>query len=977
MKKQFFILFLIPFFLTACQEKKTEKSFIHYVDPFIGTGGHGHTYPGASSAFGMVQLSPDTRLEGWDGCSGYHYSDEHLYGFSHTHLSGTGVGDYCDILFLPLNNHPSLSAYAGSPQKVHFDKSTEVASPGYYRVRLDEENIEAEFTVSERTGLHHYQFNVNTGSIFIDLKHRDEVLESEFNIISETEVEGMRRSRSWANNQLVYFVASFSKPILQHELFCSGDYDNEGKKVKGKDIKAILNFDLKANKEILIKVGISAVSYDGARKNLMKEAANKGFEDIRKETENIWNKELSKIEIKTNSEEKKRIFYTALYHSFLNPNLFSDVDHGYRGRDFNNHKDAGSRHYTVFSLWDTYRATHPLFTLTQQERTEEILQTFIRQYKEGGLLPVWELAANETYCMIGYHAVPVIADALIKGLGTEDIDLLYEAMKASSMQDHFGLSSYRQQGFIPAEDESESVSKTLEYAYDDWCIAQIAQMMKNDSDYRKYMKRALNYRNIFDPETGFMRAKTNQKWFTPFDPAEVNFNYTEANSWQYSFYVPQDVSGFMELLGGKDSLVAKLDRLFSASSETTGRHQSDITGLIGQYAHGNEPSHHMAYLYSFAGKPYKTQQIVNRILTELYSDQPDGLCGNEDCGQMSSWYVFSAMGFYPVTPGMDYYVIGAPLLDKTTIQLENGKAFIISAKNLSDENIYIQGAFLNGKKYDKAYLNHQDLMNGGKLVFEMGNKPSQWGSQPEHMPVSKLSSSDFVPVPYISAGERSFFDSTIIEMGCIDPDARIYYTMDESHPSEQSFRYTQPLSITKNTVIRAVAIKNNDQSQPIRAEFSKIPDKRKITIESTYANQYSAGGDKALIDFIRGTSNFRTGSWQGYEGNDFQAVLDLGAEQKVKSVKMGFLQDHNSWIFLPKNVSFSYSSDGQHFSRKIEVINDIDVRQEGAFIKEFEAHINASFRYLKIHAENMKICPEWHKGAGSKCWIFADEIVVE
>ncbi|MDD3744215.1 MAG: GH92 family glycosyl hydrolase, partial [Lentimicrobiaceae bacterium] len=567
-----------------------------YVNPFIGTGGHGHTFPGATVPFGMVQLSPDTRLEGWDGCSGYHYSDEHIYGFSHTHLSGTGVPDYCDILFMPFNGDLQLNnGYDGMPgYRSAFKHEDERAEAGYYRVKLLKDGINAELTATNRVGFHKYTYsNKKNQSILIDLQHRDMVTDSWINKVNDYEIEGFRGSTGWARDQRIYFAARFSRPIKKARLY-SNDSLVEGNIIRNsKNIKAGLFFE-DGEDVILVKVGISAVSAENARKNMDAEIAGWDFDETRTKATTLWNKELNKIQVSGKDETSKTIFYTAMYHAMIAPNTYYDVDGSYLGRDFKIHQLSPSEggYYTVFSLWDTYRALHPLFTIIDQERTGEFIQTFINQYEQGGMLPVWELAANETWCMIGYHAVPVIADAWVKGIRNYDEEKALKAMLNSASANHFGLNSYRKLGYIPAGDEAESVSKTLEYAYDDWCIAEVAGAMGKDELRDEYLKRAQSYKHVFDPQTQFMRARHNGGWFTPFDAAEVNFNYTEANSWQYSFYVPHDMEGFAHLMKGKEALAKKLDDLFNASSVTTGRDQSDITGLIGQYAHGNEPSHH-------------------------------------------------------------------------------------------------------------------------------------------------------------------------------------------------------------------------------------------------------------------------------------------------------------------------------------------------------------------------------------------------
>jgi hypothetical protein len=550
----------------------------------------------------------------------------------------------------------------------------------------------------------------------------------------------------------------------------------------------------------------------------------------------------------------------------------------------------------------------------------------------------------------------------------------------SAEQDHLGLKYYKAKGYIPGDKESESVSKTLEYAYDDWCIAQMAKQMGNEKVYSTYIRRAQYYKNLFDRSTGFMRAKMNETWFSPFDPAEVNFNYTEANAWQYSFYVPQDISGLTELMGGKEKFARKLDELFTAASETSGRRQADISGMIGQYAHGNEPSHHMAYLYDYAGEPWKTQEMVHRILTELYTPGRDGLCGNEDCGQMSAWYVLSAMGFYPVTPGSTLYAIGSPLFPEAEIHLENGNTFTIRARHAGGDRFYIQSATLNSEPYNKCFINHSDIMKGGKLVLVMGKESEkEWGSREGNYPVSSITDCLITPVPSVEHGPKNFTDSIRVGLSTPLPGTVIRYALDGKDPGESAAIYDKPFTIRESTILTAVAKRKGlPESFRIQAGFTRIPKDRKITLNTKYAPQYSAGGDAALIDFTRGGNDFRTGTWQGYEGVDLDAVVDLGSLQKIRRISAGFLQDIGSWIFFPLEVEYYLSPDGREFFKAGSVPDDIPEKDPAVQVKDFILTVNNGHaRFIRIVAKNRGICPTWHPGAGSKAWIFADEIVVE
>jgi len=978
MKIKNHLLLFSSFILIGCQEKAEEiiiseqTPAYDLVNPFIGTGGHGHTYPGATLPFGMVQLSPDTRLEGWDGCSGYHNTDSIIYGFSHTHLSGTGVGDYGDVLLMPYFSDNLISFndckdHITAP--AYFDKKREKASPGYYKVSLPCADVE--LTATRRVGIHKYSFNDPVSwNILLDLFHRDKLLAYEINQIDDVSIFGKRISSAWASEQHLYFYIEFSKPIIL--LDPKRTLDEEEKYSEAQYYKIIKPKDL--SHSIVVKVGISVVSIEGARKNLEAEAPHWDFDKYVNEAKSVWNEALNKIEIEDEDKDKKTIFYTALYHSMIAPNTFSDVDGKYRGMDQQIHESEETT-YTVFSLWDTFRAAHPLYTIIEQKKTNEFINTFLHQYQQGGELPIWELAGNYTGCMIGYHSVPVITDAYVKGIRDYDVDLALEAMVHSAEQDKLGLSAYKSKGYIAAGDEAESVSKTLEYAYDDWCIAKMAKGMEKEYVFNLFTERSQNYKNIFNPEVGFMQSKMNGGWNTGFDPTEVNFNFTEANSWQYSMFAPQDISGLIKLYGGPKAFESKLDLLFSTEMELSGRHQVDITGLIGQYAHGNEPSHHMAYLYNYIGKPWKTQERIDQILIEQYSNKPDGLSGNEDCGQMSAWYVLSSMGFYSVTPGLDYYAIGKPHFSKATINLENGKHFRIKAKNLNDKNIYIQSARLNGKDFNQSYLFHDDIMKGGELVFEMGDTPNKkWGT--ENIPVSEIEKGfEITPVPYVSTSSQTFTDSILIELKSVENENEIYYSINNSG----SEKYENPFYLKESASISTYAINFTKKSLVVNASFKKIKGGRSIKLNAEYSNQYAAGGDNALIDFLKGTPNFRTGYWQGYYATNFSAVVDLGQMERVSKISIGALQDIKSWIWFPKRVHISVSGNGKSFKELATIENDFSDQEYGAFTKEFTKKMNSiiNTRYIKIEAESYGVCPNWHPGNGNETWMFLDEVTVE
>lgn len=977
MYRSLLFLFFVQVVLSCQQPNDPEVTpAVHHgaltdlVDPFIGTGGHGHTYPGASLPFGMMQLSPDTRLDGWDGCSGYHYSDEYTYGFSHTHLSGTGVSDYGDILLMPTDSLVFHNGADGKPgYRAHFSHDNETASPGYYRVLLDSTGIEVELTVGQRSGIHRYSYpGPENQHLILDLEHRDMLLDYGINTVSDHEISGFRRSKAWAEDQHLYFYIRFSHPFESPTYF-HRDPDRRNR-------MGGYTFVNPNNEPILAYVGISAVDIEGAKKNMEEETGQRSFEEVRQEASTTWENHLGKIVVETDKEDDLVNFYSAMYHLMLAPNLYQDADGRYRGMDLEVHQSDQLEYYTVFSLWDTYRAAHPLFTIIDTERTNHFIRTFNAKYKEGGIMPIWDLAGNYTGCMIGYHAVPVIADAYLKGIRDYDTELAFEAMKHSAMQDKLGLEAFKSINYIPVEQESESVSKTLEYAYDDWTIAEMARAMGKEEEASYFDKRALAYKNVFDPQTGFMRGRINNQWFAPFDPYEVNFNYTEANAWQYSTYVPQDIDGLIELHGGKKGLEAHLDRLFTATQQTSGRDQADITGLIGQYAHGNEPSHHMAYLYNFVNRPDKTQKYVRQILRELYTPTPDGISGNEDCGQMSAWYVLSSLGFYPVTPGSNQYVIGTPLFEKASINLENGNVFTVVAKGASEGQLYVADAKLNGEPLGRTYLYHREIMEGGLLEFELSEEPSSWGTTDGEVPGTSINSSYHLPVPFISSGKLAFKDSTVVELGSVDAKTKIHYRLSGGDYT----LYENPITISNADRLEVYGSDGVVTSDTVSTEFRKIDPTISIALGTAYANQYNGGGQNALIDGIRGGSDFRTGAWQGYQDKDLLATIDLGSMRTIAEVSVGFLQDQRSWIFFPTELLVEAGEKPESMTTIGSISIEADKADDESRTETFSLRANGqSARYIRVTARNLGDLPSWHLGAPSngKAWIFVDEITIK
>lgn len=743
--KNKYLIILSAILIVSCA-KKTEtltsknENVSSYVDPFIGTGGHGHTYPGATVPFGMLQVSPVNGISEWDWCSGYHYSDDVAIGFSHLSLSGTGIGDLADILFMPVNKAVDLSTNPISrdsiPYKSSYSHKNEKATPGYYQVFLENHNVNVELTTSKRTAYHKYTFKEgDTQSVVINLGFAinwDKSIETFLKVEDEHTISGYRYSTGWAKNQKVFFVAKFSKPIVNYKLYADGNTTDKDL-VKGIKTSTQLFFDGAKNKELLAKVALSSVSVENAKDNL--DAKEETFETTKSEAETLWNSALSQIVVETPTDSLKTIFYTALYHAQLAPVTFSDKNGQFR---LENDSIVTAKNYTAYStlsLWDTFRAEHPLLTLIAPDRVSDMVNSMLAFYDTKKILPVWTLYGNETNTMTGYHSIPVIVDAYQKGIRGFDAEKAYEAMKNTMMQDDRGLIYYKKYGFIPYSLLDESVTITLEYAYDDWSVAQMARALGKEADYQYFLNRSKAYQQLFDKKSGFMRGKSvdGKSWNAPFDPKHSNHreqtDYTEGNAWQHSWFVPQAVDDLIAIHGGNEIFTSRLEKLFTESSEITGDNVSaDITGLIGQYAHGNEPSHHIAYMFNHANQPWRTQYWARHIMDTQYNTTPNGLSGNEDCGQMSAWYVLSSIGLYPMNPASGEYEIGSPIFEKSTIKLPENKTFMIEAEYVSHTNFYIQSATLNGKPFTKTTLSHQDILKGGTLHFVMGNKPNKnWG----------------------------------------------------------------------------------------------------------------------------------------------------------------------------------------------------------------------------------------------------------
>ena len=878
MRRTIFVIVAVLLF-SACGEKPLTS----YVNPMVGTDGHGHTFPGAIVPFGQIQPSPDTRLEGWDGCSAYHYSDDTIYGFSHTHLSGTGCEDYGDLLLMPIDQLECRNLEFGPDMregyKHHFQHKNETAKAGYYKVLLDDNGFPrtiVELTADRRVAYHRYTYTQDIDNWFIvDLNHRDVLLDGSIRLTEDGLLVGHRHSSAWNPDQHLYFAIRSNVPFKEV-------------KISSDSTQALVGFG--DAKQVELQVAISGVDIDGAIGNLIT-AKYKDFDSARKGADRTWEEALGKLKVEGGTKEQKRCFYTALYHCMTSPYLWSDEDGRYRGTDNKIHVvDEGREVYTVFSLWDTYRALHPLLTQIEPERTVDFVYTAMKNYEQGGELPMWELAGHETHCMIGYHAVPMILEAY-NYLHEEDGTIagytprqLLAAMVATSSRTEAHC-AYGQQGYLSSELDNESVSKTLEYAYDDWCIAQMAEIAGDKETARTYWIRSQSWQNVID-SNGFAHPKRNGGWVTPFDPTEVNNHFTEANSWQYSTYVPHDILGWVDHIGGTDYAVAFLDSLFEGCNSMSGRDQADVTGLIGMYAHGNEPSHHAAWLYSLLGQPEETEKYVHKILNELYTSQPDGLCGNEDCGQMSAWYVLASLGMYEVCPGDGGWVHTKPIFTPV-----NPMPRILPSRNIA------------------------------------------------YMPDSLL----ITPCPA--------FDDWRMQS-------------DRDKVTDTSAQWEGRL-----------------RSQSVRHIEVKTSTDKHVTYLTQPAPQYTENGPEGMVDNIFGTTNYRIGGWQGWQG-DMVAVVELDNTRKVGTVGLNCLENMRSWIFFPKSVKVEYSLDGEEWQPYGEVQNTtfepVHSRQEESNTHFFGVvKINpVRAKYVKVTATNFGPLPDWHISAGQQAWVFVDEIII-
>ena len=926
-------------------------SQVEYVNPFIGTGGHGHTHPAATAPFGMVQLGPDTRKTGWDGCSGYHCTDTRLHGFSHTHLSGTGVSDYSDILFKPIVDFNQ----ANPDSLISFFKTHEKAEPGYYTVELSN-GIKCELTATQRVGAHRYTFpKGQRAMLLVDLDYRDETLSAELNVDGPIMLNGHRFSRSWAQNQKLFFSALFSAPFKAIET----EYPHAW----------LLDFGTDQN-VIEVFVGLSSTGVNGASQNLKSEISS--FNEMRASTRKAWSQELNKIQVTSNDSSALKIFNSALYHAFSVPNLWSDFNGDYRGMDDEIHSDEFHNHYTVFSLWDTYRTAHPLYTIVQPDRTDDFLHTMLDQFDQSGRLPIWELAANETNCMIGYHSVSVLVDAILKGYSVDESRVL-KAIQATAEMPVFGLDDYIKYGFLSIQDESESVSKTLEYAYDDGCIAQLAKFYGEDKMFNEYRKRATAYRSVTNRETGLAQPRDNGHFLKNTNPREVNSHFTEANAWQYSFAPVHDLKGWLEFLGkgdkekGRIRLRKNLDALFSESSQTTGRNQADITGLIGQYAHGNEPSHHIAYLYNLTDTPWKTQEIVSQVISDYYTDQPDGYIGNEDCGQMSSWYVMSSLGIYPLAPGWPVYMLTTPQWNESIIQLPDGKHLKIQA---SGKGKYIQSFRVNGEEYLKNWITHADLLKGGNWEFTLSETPTNWGNT-DYFETSM--GADIASAPIIQVTRR-FENETKAEFTFPTGKAMLFNQSGDSLDVNENI-----LKINESGELLARVDRPAGKGHTSKAFFTKKPNNWSADIATGKpSSQYAAGGPSALVDGIYGDLNWQKGEWIGVQGQDLEIVLTNDSQQRINGLRVNVLKDLRAWISLPQKVQVLGKIGDEFLVLGEKDLGQLPLRRDDSAIYSIDFNFQNPIKTkeIKLILKNPGVLPDWHLGKGGETYIFIDEIQI-
>lgn len=1003
--KKITTLLLIIIAFNACK-KSALKDLTHYVDPMIGTGAHGHTFPGATTPFGMVQLSPSNDFKSWDWCSGYHYSDTIIKGFAHNHISGAGLSGLGDILLIPTRGKKTTKsgsdALVNSSYRSRFSHKTEQARAGYYKVLLDDYNIDVELTATTRTGFHKYtSHEAGVIDIVIDPTHAimESTAETAVHVVSNTEIKGYKRiDMGKDKSRYTYFSAKFSKPFKQ-AVITNNDEVIEGNQLTAAKAKAYASFDVAKGEQIEVSVTLSPIDYDGVEKNYKAEAEGKSFDDALKEATQAWNKVLNKIVISdASSDSKKRTFYTAMYHAFISPNTISDVDGRYavEGKQYTS-KDT---QYSNYSTWDTYRALHPLLAIIEQKETSKMVNSLISRDTQAGVgQPVWELIGFDNACMIGYTSSSVIGDAVLKNIEGINVNDAFSSMyksafnltKHSAVYDVSGLEDYINYGYVTAETGS-SVSKTTEYNYHDYVIARVAEKLGKTKEAEAFYKRSKGYRALFNPKDGYLYPKYSAGHIRTLDFSTWDNlipNYVSGNIWAYSAYTPQDMTGVIQLHGGKEKYAAWLDKVFADTLAIGGAQHVDISGFIGKYGHGDEPGHQMPYLYNYVGQPWKGQKHINTVVTTMYNDTPEGLINNEDLGQMSAWYIFSTLGFYPVAPASLNYQLGAPYYENATITLESGKQFTVKASNLSDANFYVQSVKLNGKPYNKTFIRHSDIMAGGTLEFTMGAIPNTtWGTQDESTSIGAVAHENpevFIKAttsPYDTNPSFFFSDKHTATLKSNDNDTDIYYTIDGSTPTKASTKYQAPIEINKNCTLKAIAIKKGLNPSKVyeKPVFKSVFPLLKNGYPKIHMNRwsdphYGKSDGSMLFDEITGSKSYGDSKWTGLKDH-FDIDVNLGQRVTIEHISVGVLTDIGSWIFPAASVQVYGGTSKQN----LKLIADVSIPKTDDFPKEVNRYTiplkKGKYSHLNIKINPYGVAPEWHGAVGKKVWLFLDEIII-
>ena len=999
------LFMMLSILLLGISCKNEPKEILDYVNPLIGTDGIGHTFPGATTPFGMVQLSPSDDTKAWNWCSGYHYSDNTLKGFAHNHFSGTGLTGMGDILVMPtsgeINTNPGTKENPDSGYRSRFSHDNETASPGYYAVYLDDNKVKVELTASPRVGFHRYTFDEDGNhNVIFDLTHgvRGQTLKTSVEILSDTEIRGFKHCDDQScGRRKVFFYARFSKSFDKSGVTIQDTVVKDAKSAEDKTAKAFVQFKENTRDTVELALAISYVDYEGAKANYMAEAEGKVFDEVHAAARSMWQDKIERIEIEATDEEKT-IFYTGMYHNFIAPNIISDVNGNYivEGKKYNSEKQV---QYSNFSTWDTFRATHPLWSVIDQEANKEMINVLLSRFTDTKTgLALWEALGFDNYCMPGYPGISAMAEAALKHPKGLDTELIYKCVKETAFRDggcsvnygsDNGVRYYVDYGFIPAE-VGCGVTKTTENNYYDFAIAQLAEKLGKSEDVEYFNKRSLGYRNLYNDKTNYLWPRLSSGDFIQMDTThwdELVHHYVSGNIWAYSTYTPHDMLGAIQLWGGNEKYETWLDDMISTPLEMKGEEHVDIAGFIGKYSHGDEPGHQIPYLYNFVGKPWKTQELVRRVMTEMYSHELDGMVNNEDCGQMSAWYIFSGIGFYPVAPADLNYYIGSPSFKQSIIKLENGKIFTVKANHVSAKNKYIQSVSLNEKPYNKLYLNHEDVMAGGELVFEMGPKPNkEWGTTNDALPqyqkdlMTYKTQSMACYSPYVTTSTYRFADEMQLELSSKNENAKIYYTLDGSAPREKSPLYKQPFTIQKSAKLKAIAVEEglaNSQvytQQFVKSTFVKLEEAYpKITFDHI-PQKYGAKDGSQLIDQVYGSETFSDRKWTGVNEKDLIINLDLGQECEISSLALNTLTSTKKWRFPAKSITVLLKDKKGDYQK---VAN-----QKYAKIKGQAKKINhhkltfpkQKAQHVKIVVENYGVLPAWHDGAGKLPWIFVDEI---